>query len=63
MSTLYEKDVPAHAENASDTECGSRSGSKPKHGDMALALVGDGRVELTEDDVSATTTHFLLFFN
>lgn len=52
MSTPYEKDIPAHAEDI-DTEKGSVANMKPRTGDMALALVGNERIDLTQEDVSA----------
>lgn len=62
MSTPYSKDRPAteHAEHASPsaTEGGLTraetrlSAADIKHGDAALALVGETRVTLTQEDVS-----------
>ncbi|WOO79258.1 putative transporter [Vanrija pseudolonga] len=55
MSTPYEKDRPQHAENA-DLEHGdmvkdhTHTAGDIKHGDRALAYIGDERIDLTEED-------------
>lgn len=47
----------AFVDHAEDVEAGAKRGPKMLHGDRGLAIVGDQRIPLTEEDVRRSAFH------